>query len=624
MPTHMLIDPPATTLASMLTLGAGLDGSGAGRFLVSWYKPFVIMLIMVPWAIIISRVYDKHAARFFLPRKPWNLVHMGAGVLALAALLLVGLGMPGSEGGFWVGVLVALVILGADLYAYAFKANRDDRVPEAYHIKLDALTKMKAAREAKAADKNKAKVRYTIKAADAAGKYSKTLEAPIVDSPEYAVRTTCESMYDAALKSRAAQIEIVPTGKDGMYAVKQLIDGVFVAAGEPMPAQNALALMDFWKKAAGLDVADRRRKLEGMIQVEDEVAKHMMRVTSIGAQGGMRVVLLLDPDKAVTRKPEDLGLLDVQMQELKGMVAECKGVVLVTSPPDGGRTTTLYTLLRMHDAYTQNVQTVEIDPQAAIEGVRANKFDAEAEGQNLPAGSTGPEFWTLVRSILRRDPQVVGIGDLPDQGTAKEITRADLERCRVYVSYRAGDALTAVQAWSKMVGEPKPAGEAVHGVVTGKLVRKLCTNCRVPYAPSGDMLKKLGLPEGKIQQLFKKGGQVMIKNKPEVCPMCQGHGYFGQEGVFEVFALGKEERDLVVQGNYTGLKAAMRKKQMPTLQQVAIRKAVDGITSVEEVMRVTTAERPPEAAAQPAAPGAAQPAAKPPANPTSKPAGKPG
>jgi hypothetical protein len=99
------------------------------------------------------------------------------------------------------------------------------------------------------------------------------------------------------------------------------------------------------------------------------------------------------------------------------------------------------------------------------------------------------------------------------------------------------------------------------------------------------MLKKLGIPEGKVQQLFKKGGQVLIKNKPEICPVCNGSGYYGQDGVYEVCFFDKEERDLVVQGNLNGLKAAMRKRNVPTMQQVAIRKAVDGITSVEEVMR---------------------------------------
>jgi type IV pilus assembly protein PilB len=284
-------------------------------------------------------------------------------------------------------------------------------------------------------------------------------------------------------------------------------------------------------------------------------------------------------------------------------VDDGKGVVLVTAPRDNGRTTLLYSVIRRHDAYINNVQTVEIEPQANLEGVRGNKYDAQAEGANAPAGSAGPEFSTLVRSIMRRDPQVVGIADLPDAATAKEISRADHERTRTYISFNATDAVAGVQAWVKAVGDQRAAGACLHGAIAGKLLRKLCTNCRVAYPPAPDMLKKLGLPEGKVQQLFKKGGQVLVKNKPEVCPVCAGSGYFGQDGVYEVCLFGKEERDLIIAGNMNGLKAAIRKRNIPTIQQVAIRKAVDGITSVEEVMRITTGEGPaPAAGGTPPAP----------------------
>ena len=159
-------------------------------------------------------------------------------------------------------------------------------------------------------------------------------------------------------------------------------------------------------------------------------------------------------------------------------------------------------------------------------------------------------------------------------------------------------------------------GTALHGVVAQRMVRKLCTNCRVAYPPTPEMLKKLGLPEGKIQQLFKKGGQVLIKNKPEVCPVCKGSGYVGQEGIFEVFFLDKEERDLISTGNLQGLRAAFRKRSLPVLQHAAIRKAVDGVTSVEEVLRVTAdpVASPGGAPAAPPANGAqAKPAAPNPA-----------
>jgi type II secretory ATPase GspE/PulE/Tfp pilus assembly ATPase PilB-like protein len=118
------------------------------------------------------------------------------------------------------------------------------------------------------------------------------------------------------------------------------------------------------------------------------------------------------------------------------------------------------------------------------------------------------------------------------------------------------------------------------------------------------MLKKLGLPADRVKQLYKKGGQVLIKNKPEVCPLCNGSGFSGQEGIFEVFLFGDEERTAIKAGDLNALKMLLKKRNVPTIQQAAIRKAIDGITSVEEITRVTA-----EAAPAPAAPAPAPAAA---------------
>ncbi|MFT3684197.1 MAG: hypothetical protein QM783_04595 [Phycisphaerales bacterium] len=160
--------------------------------------------------------------------------------------------------------------------------------------------------------------------------------------------------------------------------------------------------------------------------------------------------------------------------------------------------------------------------------------------------------------------------------------------------------MEALGGWIKAVGDASLATKHLQGVVAGRLLRKLCVNCRVPYAASPDMLKKLGVPDGKQVQLFKKGGQVLIKNKPEVCPVCAGGGYVGQTGIFEVFTLGDEERALAAENNLVGVRALLKKRQLPSIQQAAIRKAVEGVTSVEEVMRVTAPPTPPAPPAAPA------------------------
>jgi type IV pilus assembly protein PilB len=572
---------------------------GEGFFLVSFWKPLLLLPPFVGWAWIITRVYDKHAARFFLPRTMWNLIHMIAGLVAVFAALAIP--MQG-EAAFWIGLGLFLLILTVDLVAYAVVANRDERVPEEHHIKFNQLfAGMSEARAAKAAAKRAGKVELAIRGPD-----KQAIPVAEKETPEFELRVAAESLVLRALEIRAAQLDVAPTGKESAYGVSYLVDGVR-QPGEGMPGPNAIKIIDFWKAAAKLDVNDRRRRLAGDLTIERGEEKHKIHVNSSGTQGGMRMSLVFDPEKAVRRKADTLGLLDLQLAELKNIVADGQGVVLLAAPPDMGRTTTLYSVLKMHDAYTSNVQTVEMEPQDALEGVRQNPF---------AMGGEGPEYSTFVRSILRRDPQVVGVAEMPDEATAKEIARADHERTRVYLSLKTDNAITALQAWVKAVGDPELASKALHGVMTQKLLRKLCINCRVAYQPSVDMLKKLQVPADKPRQLFKKGGQVLIKNKPEVCPVCRGIGYVGQEGIFEVYGLGKPERELVKASNWAGLKAEFRKKQLPTVQQAALKKALDGVTSVEELLRVTAEAQAPGGGLPPkpaAGPKPTTPGPKPPA-----------
>lgn len=576
---------------SILTLGEA-------AVLVSPWKPFLLLLPFLPWAWLVSKRLDKHAGRFLLPKEEWGMGHLLAGTLALLAAIAI----PAGGASIFIGLGVMIVILAADVAVFAIVTNKDDRVPEKMRITFGNLF---SGGEVGKKDKGPALKSGTsslvIKAMD-----KSTFAVPPAETPEYQVRIAAENVFNRALAIRASQVDFTPGPKEGMYVITALVDGVrspltLVDAapskdGTPPPppglmsAAEAVRVMNVWRGAAKLDVADMRKKQTGDVNVEKADKRTRVRVTSIGAAQGMRTTLLFEPEAAVRRKPEQLGLLEPQLAELKRLVEESKGVVLLTAPFDHGRTTTFYTVVKMHDAYTRNVQTLEIDQQDTLDGVRQNKFEMAAEGA---------EFSTTMRSILRRDPDVVAVGDLPDAATAKEVAKSEGERVRMYLSFKADSALQAIQVFVKQVGDPELAAKNLHGVTCQRLIRKLCSNCRVAYQPNADMLKKLALPADKIKQFFKKGGQVLIKNKPEVCPACNGVGYVGLEGVFEVFGLGDAERALVKSGDLNGLRAEWRKKGLPTIQQAALRKVMDGTTSVEEMIRVTTDEKP-EAAPAPA------------------------
>lgn len=551
--------------------------------LVSPWKPVFLLAPLAVWGWFVSSIMDKHATRFHLPRKKWNLIHLTVATIALLLAFL--LPVPGI-GGFFAGFGAITVILLADILIFMSLHNRDDRVPEDHMLRLD-FSEMAAKREAKKSAKEAGTVQ--LKIVSAAGN---TAAVPDKETTEYEVRAQAETYMIQAVDMRASRFEIGPLGGDGGYAITATVDGVKQGI-EQMPPQQAVKLVDFWKSTAELDVNDRRKKQRGEVTVsKDDIWHHQVRMDTIGGQAGPKLTFTFNPTKAVTRKFDELGLFESQEKALQEIRETTGGLILIAAAPGNGLTTSTYAIVGKHDPYTSIVQTVEFDVQAPIEGVMQNKYDASGDA----------EYSTTVRSILRRDPDVVGVTDFRDPETAKEIVRADLKRSKVYLSVKADNSLVAVQTLVKHQGNPEESAEALVGVTAQKLARKLCTNCRVPYTPDAGLLKKLGLPADKVKQLFKKGGQVLIKNKPEVCPMCAGSGYYGQVALFEVFPIGDSEREMIKAQNWNGLRGEFRKRQLPTIQQAGLRRVVEGTLSLEEFGRVTAAPAKPKAQAAKAPP----------------------
>lgn len=568
MPTEAPID----ALLAPFAWGFGPLTLAQTAVLVSWWKALLIVPPFLGWAWVVSSVLDKHASRFYLGAARWGAIHLSVGLVALAVVLL----MPiPAWWGFLVGYALLLALLAGDIVAFAAITNKDEKVPEQHRLRLD-FSKLAEAREAKEAAKLAGSVTLKIKTAS-----GNTLPPPEQETPAFEIRSLAEQMFIRAQSMGAQRLDLIAGGKEGQSGSSFVVDGVR-QAGDPLTPQQAIAVIDFWKSVAELDQKDRRKRQIGECKIASGEVSVPVRVVTQGQSGGVRLSLIFDPAKAVVRPLEDLGLLPQQRELLDTLGTDEGGLVLLAAPSGHGRTTTLYSVLRLHDAYTENVQTLELEPQASLEGIR----------QEVYRPGEAAEFAIRLRTLLRRDPDVVAVAELPDVETAKEAAAGDLSRSRVYLSVKAEDALTAVQLYVKAHGDPEKSSAVLRGVVAQKLARKLCENCRVPYQPPAAMLQKLGLPEGKVKQLFKKGGQVLIRNKPEVCPICQGIGYRGQIGLFEVFPVGEEERALIAAQDWSGLRAAWRRQQHPTIQQAALRRAVEGVTSVEEVTRVTSQKKP--------------------------------
>lgn len=535
--------------------------------LASWWKAIIFVAMFAGWGWFVSTVADKHAARFYLPREKWNVVYMVTALIAVAVIVVNPL-----EGivAFLVALPVVALLLIVPPFMYVQTANKDERVPEEHRLTMNVASWMEARKTAKEA-KKATRLQLAIVKPDGV-----TMEVPEDGSAEMIVRSAAEKLYIDGVAGRAHKIELLPAGEKG-YVVAHTVDGLRAVVGEPLAPQDAMRVIAFWQTASGLEAGERRRQV-GEPDVSQGGERHHLRVISSGGQQGLKLTIVVDPAKSVRRKGENLGLLPQQHELLQKLVDDGTGVVLLAAPKGMGRTTMLYSVLKMHDAYTSNIQTIELEQQDTLEGIRQNIWS--------PTGG-GPDHATLLRSILRRDPSVVGVAEVVDEATAQEAAKGDLDHTRVYLSVPAEGALQAVDMFRRAMHDNTMAAGALRGVVAGKLVRALAQSSREAYVPSPDMLKKLNLSPDKVKTLYRHRTHVEVNKKLVPCPESGGTGFVGQLGVFELYNVGADEKAAIEQGDMNALATAFRKQGVPSIQQAALVRAVEGATSVDEVIRVT-------------------------------------
>ncbi len=536
---------------------------------VDWYilvgpwAPLVALAFLCIWGYVTSSIWDKDTLYWHFNREGWNIAHLACGTIGFALMILPIPVVWWSAVGFPVGLLV----MWSSSVAYWIYHNRNVPEDQAFRLSAEGIRAKLAARAAARQQKAAA-----ITIIDSKGVVR---GLPSRDDPLFVVHMGLEDLLSPALVQQASGIELIPT-RGGPYQVSQIVDGVRYRR-DPLEPGVANAIIDYFKAASGLDVADKRRRQTGTFSVRFGAESHELRVRSAGSSAGQTLNVDFDIKKRVDIKPADLGLLPRQVEALDKATADLHGIILVSAPMGNGRTTTLYSLLRRHDAFTANIRTLEYERLVLIDGVGHSEFKADK----------GVDFATELRSILRRDPTILMVEDITDSRTAQEAAAPGIRGPLQYIGIRADSGLEALAKWAKAVGDLKAAAEPMKAVVSSRLLRKLCGNCKVPYQPDPNQLRKLGLPPEQIRQLFKPSGKVIERNREETCPACGGLGYRGQTGAYEIMVFDADARKLMAAGDLNGLKTHLRRLKTITIQDAALRKAIEGITSIEEVIRIT-------------------------------------
>jgi type II secretory ATPase GspE/PulE/Tfp pilus assembly ATPase PilB-like protein/CheY-like chemotaxis protein len=390
-----------------------------------------------------------------------------------------------------------------------------------------------------------------------------------------------DMMLADGIASRASDIHVEPV--DGGVAVRYRIDGVLRQVMK-VPRSAGIPLISRVKIMSGLDIADRRRPQDGRARVSVNGNPIDLRVSTLPAAGGEKVVIRVLNTRATLLSLEALGMFEDERERITALLDHKEGILLVTGPTGSGKTTTLYSALRLVQGEGINIVTVE-DPVEYKLGENIVQVQVQEK-----AGLT---FASALRSILRQDPDVVLVGEIRDQETAQIAVQASLTGHLVLSTLHTNDAANAVTRLVDMGIEAYKLASALRGVVAQRLMRRLCMACRTPMTASLGPKLRRHVPQGAT--LYQAVG----------CPDCAMTGYRGRFSIVEVLAVTPEIERLIGAGATADrLADAARAAGMKALWESGLRHVLAGETSTEELLRVT--DVPAERRAS-AAPPAAEP-----------------
>jgi general secretion pathway protein E len=370
-----------------------------------------------------------------------------------------------------------------------------------------------------------------------------------------------------AVKERASDIHIEPFQKE--LKVRYRIDGILYQRLDP-PKRYQSAIVSRLKVMAKMDIAEKRLPQDGRIPIKIADKDIDIRVSIIPTTFGERVVLRLLDKQSLLLGMGEIGLSPDKHQTLQDLISRSNGILLVTGPTGSGKTTTLYAALSQINSPDKNIITIEDPVEYQLWGI----------GQIQVNPKIGLTFAHGLRSVLRHDPDVILVGEIRDAETAEIAIQAALTGHLVFSTLHTNDAASAATRLVDMEIEPFLVASVVRAIVAQRLIRVVCPECKEGYVPEPEMLKEVGITPEQL-----KGGKVY---RGKGCPACSGTGYRGRTGIYEILLVSETIRQLIMKkADSVSIGRQAVEEGMKTLREDGARKIIEGITALEEVLRVT-------------------------------------
>jgi len=370
-----------------------------------------------------------------------------------------------------------------------------------------------------------------------------------------------------SIKARASDIHIEPY--QDSFKVRYRVDGILYDLLTP-PKWIQAPLISRIKVMAEMNIAEKRLPQDGRLEVKMGDQDIDVRVSTIPISFGERVVLRLLNKTAKLFTLSNLGLLPRKLSLLENLVTSPNGIILVTGPTGSGKTTSLYAILSSINTPEINIITIEDPVEYQLKGVSQIQVNPKID----------LTFAQGLRSIVRQDPDVILIGEIRDQETAEIAVQSALTGHLVFSTLHTNDAASAITRLVDMGVEPFLISSSVIAVVAQRLARVLCTSCKACYLPESIALSRIGI----TAEQTKRGNICKAKG----CKECLNTGYKGRIGLFEIMVLTDKLKNLILKTFDSNLiKSAALKTGMVSLRHDGILKVLSGMTTIEEVLRVT-------------------------------------
>ncbi len=367
-----------------------------------------------------------------------------------------------------------------------------------------------------------------------------------------------------ALHEGASDIHIEP--KEKYTKIRYRIDGILFDTKQA-PSKMHAAIVSRIKIMSNLDISERRIPQDGKIAVIMGGRGVDLRISVLPTSHGEKVVIRLLDSKSIMIGLEDSGMQSRILKAFQEQIAQPNGILLVTGPTGSGKSTTLYSALAQMDSDRLNVSTVE-DP------VEYNLEFCNQVQVNEKAGLT---FAGSLRSLLRQDPDIIMIGEIRDQETARIAVQAALTGHLVLSTLHTNDAPGSISRLVNIGIEPYLIAASLNGILAQRLVRRICTNCKEPFTAPDNLRKYLDMAQIQQHELMHGAG----------CDQCRDSGYAGRLGIYELLVVDEEFRQIInTDSSVNSMREAFRRSGWPNLFADGLLKVKDGLTTIEEILRV--------------------------------------